>query len=413
MVMICCSPMKDKRARREGNYLAQVKSAQGFWSRFSIERVRGLFRELLHLLPKALYKLRFPLSFLLSAIVLQIIAALFPSLVERLYARSIYPHIASALSFFSRRFRFSVAEALIYLAIAFILLSLARLALRLYLRPAERLKRAGVAARFMAWSMAVCLWAFLLSFGLNYQRPLLFDMLGFERTEPTAASLEAMSGEIISRLNESYEEARASGRTVPEREEIIHLLEESYSSTPELRLLPKGSFASPKPVYFSGVMTRLGISGIYFPFTAEPNYNAEQPDFQLPFTMAHEMAHQRGVARESEANFVAFLVCVNSADPFIRYSGYRNALGVLAELFRKEPEKAKELARQIGPGFREDSRRAALFWARANNLIGNLGAHINDLYLRANGVQSGTADYARSTTLIIGYYRRRLESDSQ
>jgi hypothetical protein len=262
--------------------------------------------------------------------------------------------------------------------------------------------------------MAVCLWAFLLCFGLNYQRPLLFDMLGFERAETPAAQLEAMSGEIISRINENYEEAHASDRAVPEREEIIHFLEESYSATPELAaLLPQGSFAKPKPVYFSGVMTRLGISGIYFPFTAEANYNAEQPDFQLPFTVAHEMAHQRGVARESEANFVAFLVCINSTEPFIRYSGYRNALGVLTELFRKEPERARELVRQLGPGFREDSRRAALFWARAKGLIGNIGARINDLYLRANRVQSGTADYAASTTLIIGYYRKRLESYSE
>jgi hypothetical protein len=391
-----------------------VKSVQGGLSRFSIERVREWFKKLLRLLPKALYKLRLPLAFLVSAIVLQIMAALFPSIVERFYARPVYPHIASALSFFSRRFRFSVAEALIYLVIAFILFSLARLILQLYLRPIERLKRAGAAARFIAWSMAVCLWAFLLCFGLNYQRPLLFDMLGFERAETPAAQLEAMSGEIISRINENYEEAHASDRAVPEREEIIHFLEESYSATPELAaLLPQGSFAKPKPVYFSGVMTRLGISGIYFPFTAEANYNAEQPDFQLPFTVAHEMAHQRGVARESEANFVAFLVCINSTEPFIRYSGYRNALGVLTELFRKEPERARELVRQLGPGFREDSRRAALFWARAKGLIGNIGARINDLYLRANRVQSGTADYAASTTLIIGYYRKRLESYSE
>src|SRR5207253_8453736 len=113
-----------------------------------------------------------------------------------------------------------------------------------------------------------------------------------------------------------------------------------------------------------------------------------------------EMAHQRGIARESEANFVAFLVCINSSDPFIRFSGYRNGLGVVLELFRKEPEKAKDLVRQLGPGFREDSRRAALFWAKASGLIGQIGSRINDLYLRANRVKSGTADYSASTALI-------------
>ncbi len=369
-----------------------------------------LFRALLRLLPKALYKLRRPLALILSAIVLQILAALFPSLVDRLYARPIYPHVVGALSFFSRRFGISVAEVLTCLVLAFILFGFARLILQLCFRPAERLRHAGAAARFIAWFAAISLWVFLLCFGLNYQRPLLFDMLGFERTEAPAATLETISNEIIRQINESYEEAHTPGRALPNREEIIRLLEESYSSVPELSFLPQVSFAKPKPVYFSGVMTRLGISGIYFPFTAEPNYNAEQLDFQLPFTMAHEMAHQRGMARESEANFVAFLVCLNSTDPFIRYSGYRNALGVLTELFRKEPEKARDFVKQLGQGFREDSRRAALFWAKANSLIGNIGAHVNDLYLRANRVKSGRADYARSTTLIIGYYRKRMES---
>jgi hypothetical protein len=363
-----------------------------------------------HLLRKAISKLKAPLILLLSAIVLEILAAFLPTLVERLYARPIYPHVASLLSFFSRRFGFSVAEVVIYLLLAVILFGFARFVLLLYFRPADRLKRAVATARFITWCTAITLWAFLLSFGLNYQRPLLFDMLGFERSEATVTELEAMSDEIISQINESYDEAHAPGRLVPGREEIIRLLEESYSSVPELTLLPQGSYAPPKPVYFSGVMTRLGISGIYFPFTAEPNYNAEQPDFQLPFTMAHEMAHQRGVARESEANFVAFLICINSTDPFIRYSGYRNALGVLLELFRKEPEKAKDLIKELGPGYREDSRRAAVFWARANGLIGGIGARINDLYLRANRVKAGTADYALSTTLIIGYYRKRLEN---
>lgn len=370
--------------------------------------VRSWPRLWLRLLSLALRKLKTPLLLILSAVVFQMLAALFPYAVEHIYARPIYPLVVSMLSFFSRRFGFSVAELFVTLALAFGVFYAARLALLAYFRPAGRRVRAIRAAKFITWSTAIALWVFLLVFGLNYGRPLLFDMLGFERVEPAATELEAMSEEIIGRINESYDEAHQAGREAPGTEEIIRLLEESYASTPELSFLPRGSYAQPKPVYLSSVMTRLGLSGIYFPFTAEPNYNAEEPDFQLPFTMAHEMAHQRGIARESEANFVAFLVCINSSDPFIRYSGYRNGTGVLLELFRKEPEKARELIKQLGTGYREDSRRAALFWARANGFLGRIGARVNDLYLRANRVKSGTDDYAASTTLIIGYYRKRL-----
>ncbi|HEY0404567.1 MAG TPA: DUF3810 domain-containing protein [Pyrinomonadaceae bacterium] len=369
-------------------------------------RLRGCWEAFLRLLPKARRELGTPLAFLLSAVLLQLLAALFPALTERVYARTIYPSIVSALSSFSRRFVFSTGEVLACLLLFVILASVIRLGLLLYLRPAGRVRRIVVSTRFALWFAGACLWVFLLCFGLNYHRPLLFELLGFERREATAAELEAISSEVIGRINESYLEAHADGRAAPGREEIIRLLSESYLSVPELSLLPRGSFAPPKPVYFSELLTRFGISGVYFPFTAEPNYNEEMPDFQLPFTIAHEMAHQRGVARESEANFVAFMVCVNSSDPFVRYSGYRNGVGVVSELFRVNPEKARELVRQLGPGYREDSRRAILFWTKAGGVFGNLGLRLNDLYLRANFVKSGTADYARSTTLIIGYYLR-------
>lgn len=371
-------------------------------------RLRRWTETFYRLLPEARRELGLPFALLLCALLLQILAALSPALTERLYAQSIYPHIVGALSFFSRRFGFSLGEALVCLLLLAVLACIVRLSFLLYRRPVGRLRRVAASARFALWCAGVCLWAFLLTFGLNYHRPLLFELLGFERREATAPELEVISSEIIRHINESYMEAHAVGKAVPTSEEIVSLLQESYRSVPELSLLPRIVYAPPKPVYFSEALTRLGISGLYFPLTAEPNYNADVPDFQLPFTMAHEMAHQRGIARESEANFVAFLVCISSRDPFIRYSGYRGGLGVVFELFRVEPEKARELVKQLGSGYREDSRRAALFWAKAGGLLGTLGTNINDLYLRANRVKAGTADYARSTTLIIGYYLRRL-----
>jgi hypothetical protein len=238
---------------------------------------------------------------------------------------------------------------------------------------------------------------------------LLFELLGYEQRKAEPLELEALGSMMVESVNQAYVEAHAGGRS-PERSEIVKILNESLDSAAELNLLPRGNYAPPKPVFSSEILTRLGISGIYFPFTAEPNYNADMPDFQIPFTIAHEMAHQRGVARESEANFVAYVVCVNSRDPFVRYSGYRNGLGVLSELHKVEPERAKELSRRLSPGYREDSRRAALFWAKALGAAGALSHRVNDLYLRANRVKAGAADYSNSTTLIIAYHLRQTSS---
>jgi Zn-dependent peptidase ImmA (M78 family) len=54
-------------------------------------------------------------------------------------------------------------------------------------------------------------------------------------------------------------------------------------------------------------MNKTGILGYYNPFTAESQYNPNIPATQLPFTLAHEMSHQLGYAREQEASFIAYL----------------------------------------------------------------------------------------------------------
>lgn len=347
-----------------------------------------------------------PLTILLAGVLFQRLAALTPWLTERLYARSVYPQLVAGLSSFSRPFSFSVGEALAFLLLAAALACVARFCALLFLRRGGASWRLWAAVKLGSWLGALLLWSFLFSFGLLYQRPPLFELLGYERRQADASELEELGGEIVRGINENYLEARAEGRAAPGAEEVAALLRESYDSAADLAHLPRGPFAAPKPVYSSGLLTRLGISGVYSPWTGEPNYNADLPDFQLPFAMAHEMAHQRGVARESEANFVAYLACVNSRDPLVRYSGYRGGLGVLAELYMLEPEKAKALLRQLGPGFREDSRRAARFWAKAAGPLGSFSYQLNDLYLRANRVRAGAADYAGSTALIIGHHLR-------
>jgi hypothetical protein len=348
-----------------------------------------------------------PLAVLLSGIVFQNLAALVPWLIEHYYSRTIYARVLGLLALLSRGFIFSVGEILTWLILVTVCVGICIFSVGLVRRRGGRRDWILVWLRSGVWVAAVSLWLFLLTFGLNYQRPLLFEIIGYEQRKAEPVELEALGSKIVEGVNQSYMEAHAGGRPSPERAEIVRLLNESLDAAPEFSFLPRGDLTPPKPVIASEVLTRLGISGIYFPFTAEPNYNRDIPDFQLPFSIAHEMAHQRGVARESEANFVAYVVCVNSRDPFVRYSGYRNGLGVLSELYKVDPVKARELSKQLGTGYREDSRRAALFWAKASGAAGALSHRVNDLYLRANRVKAGAADYSNSTTLIIAYHLRQ------
>jgi hypothetical protein len=252
----------------------------------------------------------------------------------------------------------------------------------------------------------------MLLFGLNYKRQQLADTMGFERREPSAQEIEGISRTIIEGINSNYSESGLSvegggGSTTPlSSTQLFAILEEAYASEPLVRGAA-GAGVPPKAVFFSGLMSRLGISGIYSPFTGEPNYNAIQPGFDIPFSVAHEMAHQRGFAREDEANFVAFLVCTKASHPYVRYSGYLGALRVLGVLYRIAPERYRDLVAGLGEGPRADLKARSQFWARYLGRLSNFSNSLNNAYLKVNGVRSGVRNYNEASSLIVGYYLKQ------
>ncbi|HEY0386773.1 MAG TPA: hypothetical protein VGC64_12205, partial [Pyrinomonadaceae bacterium] len=111
-------------------------------------RVRRWSKAFVRLLLWIRRELGAPLAFILCALLLQILAAIFPALVERLYARPLYPAIVNTLSFFSRHFGFSVGELLTCLLIIMTLVCGTRLGLQLYFDTTGRLKRVTSSTRF-------------------------------------------------------------------------------------------------------------------------------------------------------------------------------------------------------------------------------------------------------------------------
>ncbi len=342
---------------------------------------------------------------------LQLVAGFIPNFIEQQYSLGLYPRILVFLSLTSKHAGFSVAEFLLLFPLAGIGAWIVW-ATRGIIQHRRRMRHV-LASSFtlLLWVSSVVALIFMLVYGLNYQRPPLVESLRLEQRAPDALETEAMSRAIIDGLNQNYTMSGAvasgeEGSRLPlSRTQLFAVLEESFAREPLLSGISAGvAHVPPKPVYFSGLMSHLGISGIYSPFTGEANYNAIQPDSSLPFTIAHEMAHQRGFARESEASFVAFLVCIKSSHPYVRYSGYLHALRVLAVLRRLAPERYAEVAALIGDGPRSDLRASDAFWNRYSGGLSRLSRRVNNLYLRANRVKSGVRNYGEVVSLIIGYY---------
>lgn len=93
-----------------------------------------------------------------------------------------------------------------------------------------------------------------------------------------------------------------------------------YDSVCETFPCLEGDDLTPKPFFFSDILSRISFTGFFFPFTGEANINVSSPACLIPSTIAHELAHQRGIAEEDEANFVGILACLEDGDPVYCYS---------------------------------------------------------------------------------------------
>lgn len=349
---------------------------------------------------------------LLGAFGLQRLLSFTPELVERFYSRFSFQYIGRILAVFNKPFGFSLAEiGLVVLTILLFiwLLWVAQKAWNGFISPFDLIAYLLYRA---IWAGGAVMLLFLLLWGFNYQRQPLATNLNLEGRETRPGELEAICALMINRLNSSYEAARAkqdwsNEKGMPlSRKQLYDVLEASYQSLTILGRASEGGFGPPKPLTLSPMLSRFGISGIYSPFTGEANYNEEAPACDLPYVIAHEKAHQRGFAREDEANFVGFLACVNATDPFVRYSGYLQAMPrVMNVLSATNEDEYRVLLSRIGQGARTDLQTRAAFWhMRESRVLGEVARKTNNTYLKANRVRSGIANYDEVTALIINYF---------
>ncbi|MDC1142666.1 DUF3810 domain-containing protein [Planctomycetota bacterium] len=277
----------------------------------------------------------------------------------------------------------------------------------------------------LAVFLAVTVVLFQLFWGLNYSRAPLVDRLEWQsytqspkEADDQIDELEDLCKILVHKTNEAY--AASMGSEESETKSYLYLdtgilndeIDAGYRRIQEDFDMHESfgiSRGPAKPFAASFVMDQLRISGVYLPWTAEANYNTNIPDVSKPHTMAHEKAHQRGVASENEANFFGYLACINSEHPYIQYSGYLFAQRqMLSALYRADAERARELIRQRYPGIQTDVNAINAYWAEFAGPVSDISHKVNDSYLKAKGVKAGVKSYGLSALLIISHYRREL-----
>ncbi len=251
---------------------------------------------------------------------------------------------------------------------------------------------------------------FFWGYGVGYNGSPLEDKLGIEPVEVSAQELRETAEILIEKTNEAAQDIsfRKSGFSVMPYNigELSGKLCQAYESA-----YKKYDFITPltsnlKPVILSEPWSYTHITGVYSYFTGEANINVAFPDYTIAYTAAHEMAHQRGIAPEDEANFVAFLVCLESDDPYIRYSGYTSMLEyVLSALYRADSKMYTEVYRKIDNTVRREFAAYSDFFNKyRDSVASDVTDKVNDTYLKLNGTE-GSVSYGLVVDIAVAYYK--------
>ncbi len=322
------------------------------------------------------------------------------------FNRTVSAACRAVLSYLTVWIPFSVGEMLIFL-IPLILFFVLRHAIR------HRCGSWRAAAAYVGILLSVVsllFSAFVLTFSAGYRARPLSDKLGLEQKSISTAELYDTAVLLIDKINTETDNIvfqengfSAMPYTFAEMNRNLSDAYADFSRTHDF--LPHAA-SRVKPVLLSEVMSHMHITGVYSFFTGEANINIGFPDYTLPATAAHELAHQRGVAREDEASFLAFLVCTGSDDPYVRYSGYMMAYEYVANaLWQADRELYYQATADLADKVRGELTAYGDFFAQyEDSVAGNISSSVNDSYLQSQGTP-GVKSYGMVVDLVVAYYR--------
>ncbi|MCI8331229.1 MAG: DUF3810 domain-containing protein [Clostridiales bacterium] len=190
-------------------------------------------------------------------------------------------------------------------------------------------------------------------------------------------------------------------------QEMIQKLNDAYAKISDQYSFVSKLNSPVKLIALSEPMTYTHISGVYTFYTGEANLNINFPDYTLPYTAAHEMSHQRGIAAENEANFMAFLVCEASEDAYIRYSGFINMYEYLMNaLYTADKTLYNEIWQQTDSRIQYELKAYSDFYSQYSKSTASVVTNaVNDAYLKTQGQSAGTKSYGMVVDLAVSYVK--------
>ena len=253
---------------------------------------------------------------------------------------------------------------------------------------------------------------FCLMWGVNYWTDSFQDRSGITAQPVAAADLEAVTAYFAQRLADTADSVPRdeNGVYAVPKEQILAESTAVYGGVTEQFPFLDFRDTGVKAVRCSRFMSIMGFTGVYFACIGESNVNVDSPACLLPSTVAHELAHQRGIAWEQECNFLGVLASVTSGMPDYVYSGWLLGFIHLGNaLYETDPEAYWAIRNALPETVRADLRDNNAYWDQfRDNVVEKVSDTVYDAALKSYGDANGMKSYSMVVELLVAYYKDRI-----
>ena len=318
-----------------------------------------------------------------------------------------------AMAVFFDGFSFSFAEVLIGVSGVIAVIYIITAVIRLFTRP-ERLKQLYrfvitlVCAGLFIYALFCVMW------GVYYYADDFQTKSGIPCEEISVDDLKLVTQYFADLAGEYGRQVKRdeNGVYCEDRASILARSDEIYANAEKLYPCLEGPAVHAKGIYFSILMSYTDYTGFFFPFTGEANVNIHYPPCSLAATVAHELAHQRGVAKEQEANFCAVLASLMYGDPDYCYSAcYLAYIHLGNALYKVDYDSWLEIRNGLDENVKADIANNRAYWQQFETPVQTVANDIYEEFLQSYNQELGLQSYGACVDLLVNYYADEAKAE--
>jgi hypothetical protein len=300
--------------------------------------------------------------------------------VEAYYANGAYPLISSSLDFLFGWLPFSIGDFLYTLAIGWLIYNIIRKG------KDWRNFKSHISSLIFALG---CIWlVFHFLWGFNYYRKSIPEQFGLSESKIEKKELIDFCSFTLNQILQS--------------DSLLTV----FKSTQSEQLA--------KPSLYGIIGNYMGYGGYYNPFTGEAQVNNYLPAFTLPYIHYHERAHQKGYAKESEANFIGYLDAMKSQNPKAIYSANLDLFtDAVRALRRKDSTLAKSFMEKLPKRAKNDLKEYRQFVIKYYGPIDRFITWFYSGYLQYNNQPEGMGSYGKGFVYVLRWLQKTKAIQSE